>query len=57
MKKIENEKKRTAEVEAEIDQVEKEVAMQRKTMGGVKLAEQVCESRGRHSQGVTNDGN
>jgi len=40
MKKIENEKKRTAEVEAEIDQVEKEVAMQRKTMGGVKLAEQ-----------------
>jgi hypothetical protein len=40
MKKIENEKKRTAEVEAEIEAVQKEVAEQRKAVGGIKLAEQ-----------------
>jgi cell fate regulator YaaT (PSP1 superfamily) len=40
LKKIENEKKRTAEVEAEIEAVQKEVADQRKAVGGLKLAEQ-----------------
>ena len=40
IKKIENEKKRTTEAEAEIEAVEKQVAEQRKAVGGIKLAEQ-----------------